>query len=438
MGGMYGLAWLVCLSGCQLVFSLSPPVPTDATDDATDAAQPASACPTTASSLVDPLRGSLGPGWETFKSVDNPSLSAVPDANGLVLTPGVDGQVGIYSLFAYDLERSRFAVRLAVDKPPLGANRVQFGLLEPGPRSREIPGVARSYEWTLQDNMIVPTFFDGNTRGSLGVGLVYDPAVHKYLGFSHSDDTLRWEYSTDGTTFLPVFDQVMPAFRMVRPYMQDVRADAVAQPTVATFSDLNSGVTQADACPAAALQTTFDEDDAFAWQPLRVDGCKIVVSGAATMTVDQAATFRCEYASTGVYQLIGGSFDVALQPLVATSDGEELYVDIESVTLARVTLRIYRENGILKVGGLALPSPEATIQGLFDAPVAGERFFRFTGASDLNGKNKVTVLTSQDGGSFVKRGEFSGLEGFEKSRVVLGGIGGSTTVVAFDSVGAPP
>ena len=438
MGGIYGLAWLVCLSGCQLVFSLSSPAPTDATD-ATDAPDPGvAACPTAASSLVDPLRGSLGPGWETFKSMDNPSLSAVPDANGLVLTPGIDGQIGIYSLFAYDLERSRFGVRLVVDPVPSGENRVQFGLLEPGPRSREAPGVARSVEWTFENATLVATYFDGVARRDIAVGMPYDPALHQYLGFSHNDDTLRWEYSADGTTFLPAFEQVMPAFRMVRPYMRDIRADTVAAPVVATFSDLNSQITRAEACPASSLQSTFDQDDTFAWQPLRVDGCKIEVTGAVTMTGDQAPNYSCEYASTGLFQLIGSSFDIALRPFAPTIDGAEQYVDIESITRARITLRIYRENGILKIGGLALPEPEGTIQSLFDAPEAGERFLRFTGSRDLNGMDKLTLFTSQDGVNFAKRGEFAGLEGFDRSRVVLGGIGDPMTTGAFGGGGTPP
>ena len=48
----------------------------------------------------------------------------------------------------------------------------------------------------------------------------------------------------------------------------------------------------------------------------------------------------------------------------------------------------------------------------------------------------MTLFTSLNGVDFVKRGEFAGLEGFEKARVVLGGIGISPIV--FDGVGTPP
>lgn len=436
-GPMHRVAWLVCLSGCQLVFPLSPAA-SDAPGegDAPDGGPP-KACTTRASSLVDPLRDSLRPSWVSFKSVDNPSLTAVSGPTGLVLTPGVGGLVGVYSLFAYDLDSSRIGVRFEVNTTATEDHRVRFGLLEPAPRSGEAPGVAHSYEWTLENNKLVATFFDGITRGSVGVGMDYEPLVHQHLGFSRSDDTLRWEVSTDGTTFTAMFEQAMPAFRMVRPYMQDERGNSVATPVVPTFSDLNSQITQAEACPAAALQTTFDQEDTFSWHALRVDGCRITVAdGAATMAVDQAANFRCEYASTGVYQLIGGSFDVALRPLQLTEDGDELYVDIESFALARVTLRIHRENGLLRVGGLAQPSPTTNIETVFAAAEAGERFFRFTGSLDLNNKHKVTLFTSLNGVDFVKRGEFAGLEGFEKARVVLGGIGISPIV--FDGVGTPP
>lgn len=297
----------------------------------------------------------------TSGQVTNHSLVLTAEANAAMSFAGF--QTGQY----YDLRGRRTSVELV--QPVSGtaaSNGIELGYS---------PGTYVQLEET-GGTLLASQRLDGTY--SVMQTIPYDRVAHRYLAFSERAGRLYWETSSDGVTFVTLFDEVAPfdvALVTVTLYAGTQTPDPA--PGSATFQSFNGGVADGSpACKANTLVDTFDDGAiGHLWERSFADACctDTEPGGQVVLASNGTAGYVSRRSSAG-YDLRDTAISVRTSGPLANTP---MYSALEAVIDPKNYVQIeMRQSGYLLnrvAAGVQMQNPSAL--------VAGDDFLRLREAS---------------------------------------------------------